>query len=286
MNFGKLLVPFPAAATLYSKVRGWRRDRADRRKLRDADVVTVSFPKSGRTYVRTMLARLFKAEHAIDDRHVLKYSEFRRAAPGVPRLLFTHDGDAMRRACDVQVDSSLYSSKRVALLVRHPADTVISRYHHLRDRSEDPARQLLARQPLEEFVWTEQGGVPAIVEYMNQWAVICRQRGDVHLVRYEDVLADPERQIQSLARFVGLEATDATVADAVAFGKIDNLKQREREGYFESSRFGAGRSGGEDSFKVRSGKAGGYRAKLSADNVERIDRFIADRLDPMFGYSA
>ncbi|WP_037499752.1 sulfotransferase domain-containing protein [Sphingomonas jaspsi] len=284
MAFSNIFVHVPLAANLYSRLRGAKRDWSDRRKLKAAEVVIVSFPKSGRTYVRTMLARLFKAEHGIDDRHVLKFSELRGTPPAVPKLLFTHDGDAMRTAAEIKVDAALYAGKKVALLVRHPADTVISRYHHLRDRSEDPARQLLARQPLEEFVWTEQGGVPAIVEYMNQWGAICRQRGDIHLVRYEDVLADPERQIQALARFVGLEASDATVADAVSFGKIDNLKQREREGYFDSSRFGAGRSGGEDSFKVRSGKAGGYRAKLSADNVERIDRYVADHLDPMFGY--
>lgn len=214
MRWRRLLLFVPPAATIYSKVLGWKRDRADRRKLRQANVVLVSFPKSGRTYVRTMLARLFKVEHGIDDRNVLKFSELQNAAPSVPRLLFTHDGDAMRRTSDVRVDPSLYAGKKVALLVRHPADTVISRYHHLRDRSVDPARQLLSSQPVEEFVWTERGGIPAIIAFMNQWALLCRKRGDIHLIRYEDVLSDPKQQIQALARFVGLEASDEAVVEA------------------------------------------------------------------------
>ena len=37
-----------------------KRERRDRRMLATADAVIVSFPKSGRTWVRAMLSRLFQ----------------------------------------------------------------------------------------------------------------------------------------------------------------------------------------------------------------------------------
>ena len=64
--------------------------------LADADAVVVSFPKAGRTFVRAMLARLFQLKFGIDERRLLDFPSLRRAARGVPRLLFVHGGDAMR----------------------------------------------------------------------------------------------------------------------------------------------------------------------------------------------
>src|SRR6266576_7018153 len=73
----------------------WKRDLRDASWLADADAVLVSFPKSGRTFVRAMLARLYQRRFGIDERNLLDFPSLRKAAPGVPRLLFAHAGDAM-----------------------------------------------------------------------------------------------------------------------------------------------------------------------------------------------
>ena len=65
-----------------------------------------------------------------------------------------------------------------------------------------------------------------------------------------------------------------------------NLKRREREGYFKSSRLRPAKEGDERSAKVRSGSSGGYRAALGEVEAERIDAYIREHLDPVFGYSA
>src|SRR5690348_13421756 len=136
-----------------SRALGLRRDLRDRADLAEADVALVSFPKSGRTFVRAMLARLYQLQFGIDERELLEFSTLRRAPRAVPRLLFTHDGDAMRRVDEIKLDKRVYADRKVALLVRHPGDVVVSRYYHLGHRSEDRARQRLAQQPLDEFVW-------------------------------------------------------------------------------------------------------------------------------------
>ena len=261
-----------------------RRDLRDSSWLRHADVVIISFPKSGRTFVRAMLSRLFQRRFGIDERSLLEFPMLQKAAPQVPRLLFTHAGDAMRRPDQVHLDPKDYAHARVVLLARHPGDVAVSRHHHLRHRSRGRARRRLAEQPLDLFIWDERGGIPSIVRFMNLWAELSRQRKDVGIVRYEDFLVDPHATLKDLARQVGLKVTQADVDDAVDFAHFGNLKEREREGYFTSARLQPSKAGDKRSSKVRVGGSGGYRKRLEAREVRKVDKYIADHLDPCFGY--
>lgn len=262
-----------------------RRDLRDAAWLRHADAVVVSFPKSGRTFVRAMLSRLFQRRFGIDERSLLEFPMLRKAAPEVPRLLFTHAGDAMRRPEEIRLDPGEYVHSRVVLLARHPADVAVSRHHHLKHRSRDRARRRLAEQPLELFIWDEQGGIPSIVRFMNLWAGLARERAEASIVRYEDFLAEPHATLARLACDIGLSVDDADVDDAVEFASFGNLKQREREGYFESSRLRPAKSDDERSSKVRAGSSGGYRKRLEPREIAKVDKFIAEHLDAVFGYS-
>lgn len=261
-----------------------RRDLRDSSWLRHADAVIISFPKSGRTFVRAMLSRLFQRSFGIDERNLLEFPMLRRAAPEVPRLLFTHAGDAMRGPEQIHVDAEDYAHARVVLLARHPGDVAVSRHHHLRHRSRGRARRRLAEQPLELFIWDEHGGIPSIVRFMNLWAELSRQRKDVGIVRYEDFLADPHATLKNLAAQVGLKVTKADVDDAVDFAQFGNLQEREREGYFSSARLQPSKRGDSRSSKVRAGGSGGYRKRLDAVEAQKVDRYIAEHLDPVFGY--
>jgi hypothetical protein len=258
-----------------------RRDLRDSAWLSEADAVVVSFPKSGRTFVRAMLARLYQRRFGIDERTLLEFPLLRRAPPSVPRVLFTHAGDAMRSPAEIRIDPSDYAHAGLVLIARHPGDVAVSRYYHLKHRSRDPARRWLTEQPLEQFVWTEQGGIPSIVAFLNQFAAV----PGVTILRYGDFVGEPQEALRRLAEAIGLEAGEDDIADAVDFASLPNLKAREREGYFTSSRLRA-RTGDERSGKVRSGIVGGYRTQLNPEAVERIDSYVRDNLDPSLGYSS
>jgi hypothetical protein len=261
-----------------------RRDLRDSTWLRQADAVVISFPKSGRTFVRAMLSRLFQRRFAIDERRLLEFPMLRKAAAEVPRLLFTHAGDAMRRPDEIGLNPHDYDHCRVVLLARHPGDVAVSRQHHLKYRSRDKARRRLAEQPLELFIWSEHGGIPSIVRFMNLWAELARNRKDVGIVRYEDFLIDPAATLRRLAKLVGLKATRADIDDAVEFASFGNLKQREQEGYFSSSRLQPSKQDDSLTAKVRKGGSGGYRKRLEPREAAKVDAYIANHLDPVFGY--
>jgi hypothetical protein len=261
--------------------RYWR----DLDMIAEADVVFVSFPKSGRTFVRTKLARLYQHQFGIDERELLSFEALRQAPRDVPRIMFTHGGDAMRKPDQIRFDFKVLEGRKIVVLARHPGDIAVSRYFHLKHRSHNPGRRRLASQPLEEFVWTDRGGIPSIVRYLNLWAERSRVRGDMIFLRYEDFIDRPDSALRALAEFVGLDSSDSDIQDAVAFGSFDNLKAREREGYFLSGRMGARRAGDESSYKVRSGRSGGFRAKLDEAGRERVHAYVVEHLDPSFGYT-
>jgi hypothetical protein len=269
------LVPGSAALAL-------KRDLRDAAWLAEADAVIVSYPKSGRTFVRAMLARLFQRKFGIDERKLLEFPMLLRAPAGVPRLLFTHAGDTMRSPGQIDLDPAAYAGKKVVLIARHPGDIAVSRYHHLKHRSRDRARRRLAELPLQKFIWTEQGGIPSIVKFLNNFTAL----PGVTVIRYEDFLADPANALKTLARAIDLGTSDKDIADAVEFGSIDQLKQREREGYFQSARLQAARKGDKESGKVRKGGSGGYREVLGAVSAKKLDDYVAAHLDPRLGYSS
>ena len=110
-------LPRRAAAQLLRLIPGsaalrLKRDLRDAAWLKEADAVVISFPKSGRTFVRAMLARLY--EPALRDRRT-RAPGIPRLAKGranVPRLLFTHAGDAMRSPDDIGLDPKDYAGKK------------------------------------------------------------------------------------------------------------------------------------------------------------------------------
>jgi len=123
----------------------YRRKLRDAAWLRAADAVIVSYPKSGRTFFRAMLARLYQRKFGIDERQLLDFPMLRRAPPGVPRLLFTHAPDAMEQPDGFSIARSGYPSRKLILLARHPADAAVSRYYHLKHRRRDCARLKLSQ---------------------------------------------------------------------------------------------------------------------------------------------
>src|SRR5689334_12421593 len=217
-----------------------------------------------------MLALLFQRRFGIDERALLEFPMLRRAPAGVPRLLSTHAGDTMRSPDQIRLDGRAYAHAKVVLIARHPGDIAISRFYHLKHRSRDKARRQLAEQPLESFVWAQQGGIPSIVTFLNEFAAL----PGITILRYEDFLAQPAQSLRALADALGVEADANDIADAVEFGSLASLKQREQEGYFLSSRLRPARRGDARSGKVRSGKSGGYRAQLDAAEVKRIDDYL------------
>lgn len=98
----------------------------------------------------------------------------------------------------------------------------------------------------------------------------------IFTVRYEDLLADPLDQFGRVARHFGIATDRARIEKAVEFSSFEQLQAMEaQQGFVE-------RSIHSERF-FRSGRSGGWREKLSADQVARIESDHAVQMK-RFGY--
>src|SRR5262249_2936615 len=123
----------------------WLRGRDEFRRLSQADVVVVSFGKSGRTWVRMLLSRYFQTRHGLKPSAFLGFDNLNRKVGAIPRVLFTHDNYLRDYTGHTGTREDFYD-KRVVLLVRHPADVAVSQYHQWKFRMR-PGKKRLNKYP-------------------------------------------------------------------------------------------------------------------------------------------
>ncbi|MEX0853908.1 MAG: sulfotransferase domain-containing protein, partial [Bauldia sp.] len=160
-------------------------------------------------------------------------------------------------------------------VIRNPLDVVIS-FSHFRGVPIDQAIIDMA---------TAGFGLPTdhcLVSFaMDSWSAHVRSWTErpspaVHVVRYEDMLAEPNPAFGAIAHHVLMAPTPEQLSRAIAVVSFDRLKKAETDGGFHDTPAAA-----EPFF--REGRAGQWRQVLSAKQVERI---AADHGDQMgrFGY--
>lgn len=267
------------------RVRGW----LESRRLKRAHYVVVSFGKSGRTWVRVMLSRLYQLEFGLPEGTLLEFGNYHRANPAVPRVLFTHDNYLRDYTGDL-ASKRAYRDERVVLLVRHPGDVAMSQYFQWKHRMR-PHKVLLNDYPPAgsevtpyEFMMGP-SGLTKVIDFMNEWARGFDEVDRGLILRYEDMRADTSAELRRLAGFFGLEPAPGTLAQVVDYASVENMKQREADALSASDRLRPGDPDNPDSFKTRRAKVGGYQDYFDDQELSVIETRIAD-LNPRFGYAA
>jgi len=266
------------------RLRGW----LEYQRLKSADYVIVSFGKSGRTWLRVMISRLYQQKYGLPEGSLIEFANFHRVNPAIPRIFFTHD-NYLRHFTGDGGDKAAFAGKKVVLLIRHPADIAVSQYfqwkHRMRDHkialNEYPPRS--QDIPLFDFMMGP-SGLPKVITWLNEWAPALDELPDLLVVRYEDLRRDAVGALTRVSEFLSTAATKEQVADAAEWARFENMKQREAESASESGRLKAADVNNPDSFKTRRAQAGGYRNDFDDAQLARIDRLVADTLDPRYGY--
>ena len=271
------------------RLERWLRGREDYRKLRLADAVVVSFGKSGRTWLRVLLSRVFQLQHGLDERAILGFDNLHYRTGAAPKILFTHD-NYLRDYTGRRDSKADFYDRKVIFLARDPRDVAVSQYFQWKYRMK-PNKKDINAYPSDDlapfdFVMSD-AGLPKVIDFMNLWAREAAKIREFLVVRYEDLRARPEESLQQLLEFLGAPATGAQVADAVAFASYDNMKRMEQQRVFwlSGGRLVPKDRSNPNSYKVRRGKVAGYRDDFDAAQLAQIDRLVETTLDPLYGYT-
>lgn len=282
------LAPPERRRTIQRRARG----REDARKLRRSDFAIVSYGKSGRTWLNVMLSRYFQLRFKLPEYTLFSFDNYHDRNRAIPKILFTHD-NYIQDYTGCGPRKTAFYAKPTLLLVRHPADVAVSLFFHWRHRMR-PHKKAMNGYPeagadisVFDFVMHD-AGLQRIVAFLNAWARELPSIDNRLITHYETLRTAPHAELRRILEWLGQTPTDAEIAQAIEFAAFDNLKRLEAERAFSAAgkRMNPGDAGNPDSFKVRRAKVGGYRDYFTDEQVREIDAYIADNLDPTFGYTA
>ena len=251
------------AARAALRALGWR-PPARHVRVRPDDLFLVSYPKSGNTWFRFLVAHLrgheatfANIEQLVPDIYRSTGREMQRLPS--PRVLKSHE------PFDPRYPRAIY-------VVRDPRDVAVSYFHYLRKQ-----RQLEEETTLDELV---EMFVAGQLDRYGTWGenVAGWMTADRTLrIRYEDALRDTPATLRTIAEFAGWDVTDDAIQRAIAASAADKMRESEHEWTaLEGSR--------DDIAFVREARSGGWRDVLSGDAVARIERAFAPQMQAL-GYA-
>ncbi|MGE3277322.1 MAG: sulfotransferase domain-containing protein [Vicinamibacterales bacterium] len=256
----------------------------------------VSYPKSGNTWLRALLTNYTRnasvpaSINAMDpiysagDRaffdemvgveasdltpaEVQRYraSTFVHAAGEVEGTLFVKVHDARRLTDSGCPNLDLGGSSRVIYVVRSPLDVVVSLAHHEGTDVETAVGKLCTGHVLASSAGR---GREQLEQPLDSWSAHVRSWVDdpgarAHVVRYEDLVANPHVAFSSILRSIGWRPDSWRLARAIDQSQFETLRAQEQaQGFRERPR--------TSTTFFRRGTPGEWREALSPGQVRRI----------------
>lgn len=248
-------------------------------EYRKIDTFFVSPPKTGRTWLRVILAKIFSEHFGVP--LTLDIVEWGRAHKDCPKIIFTHDLSAPElRDRKIKISTIKYRNKNIVFLARDPRDQAVSYYFEISKRYGGYPGNI------SDFIRDPHYGIARVINFMNTWINHQKKVSRFLLMRYEDLKQDTPKEIKKLMDFIEMgNIQDEIMQNAVQFATFDNMKQLERQNFFNTDALKPQNIDDNESYKVRRGKIGGYKDYLSSLDVRYVNSEM-QWLDNAFGYNA
>ncbi|HEY6340656.1 MAG TPA: sulfotransferase domain-containing protein [Bryobacteraceae bacterium] len=225
------------------------------------DAFLVSYPKSGNTWVRFLLANLIYPNETVGFANINRLlpspdvlsKRFLRKLPR-PRILKSHEPFEVR-------------FRKVIYLVRDPRDVAVSEYHFdLKKRYIEP--DVTLEQFIKRFIKGETSSYGSWWEHTASW--IAARHGDPAflLVRYEDLVSDPIGETGKIAEFLGIQAGQERLQTAVERSSADRMRKLEIQ---QADQWTGTKNTRKEIPFVRVAKSGGWREALPGHSAEEIE---------------
>jgi len=226
------------------------------------DTFLVSYPKSGNTWTRFLIANLVYPEKHPD------FSSINELIPDPEALSKKHLSKMPRPRV---LKSHQYFDPRyprIIYVVRDPRDVALSQYHFHRKRRliEDtyPIGRFVTR-----FVAGETSEYGSWAENVSGWLATRYGRPGFLLLRYEDMIADTSAELAKVAAFLNIVADSSRIAHAVEQSSANKMRELESA---QTGLWSSTKDTRADVPFVRSAKAGGWKTGLPESSVSELER--------------
>jgi hypothetical protein len=225
------------------------------------DVFLVSFPKSGNTWTRFLVANLIYPEQPAT------FANIHRLIPD-PSSTSKRDFNRMPRPRIIKSHECFDPRyRRVIYIVRDPRDVVLSQYHYHRK-----LMKIGDESPIEAFATRFLAGETCPHGSWGQnvvsWLATSEKDPQFLLLRYEDMVADTARELAKIVRFLGISASPEQIAHAVERSSVGRMRKLEEA---QTDQCELTKGSRKDLSFVRAAGSGGWRSELPAPLAGRIE---------------
>ena len=159
----------------------------------ESDTYVLSYPKSGRTWLRALIGKYLSLKYNISENLILS-TEILTSKSNLPRVSFTHNGSAMIDKTKYKKlfrDKRKYTDKKVILMGRDIKDTLVSAYFQATKRIN------VFEGTISEFIATDQFGILKILTFYDIWLQNRHVPKSFLFIRYEDLHQDPNGTLRA-----------------------------------------------------------------------------------------
>lgn len=239
--------------------------------LWDHKAVVISFPKSGRTWHRILLAKYLELRYQLAPRRSISTRSL-SSITDTPTVAYSHNGAGFRYAIGpghpLNGSPLLWTHRKVVLLVRDPRDVLTSGYFHA------VARDQSFHGSLSEYIRHPYTGIDKLVIAHRRWNSFRRLTSSFLLQRYESFHRDAEGSFSQFLEFISIPIDRSALRGAVEFCRFENLQRLELEGHFRTKAMRL-REGGRHTLKMREALIGGHTRYMSDDDVSFVQTRMA-----------
>src|SRR5258707_14687106 len=231
--------------------------------VRPDDSFIVSYPRSGNTWTRFLVANLIHPEQPATFANIERLipdwegmsSRYVKRVPR-PRIIKSHEYFDPRY-------------KKVVYIVRDPRDVALSYYDFSRKY-----RQIEDSYPLTSFVHDFVAGSLSSFDWgtwgenVSSWFYTRNGRTDFLLLRYEDMLSNTAGELGKVARFLGIDATRERLTAAIERSSADRMRNLEAT---QGDKWVSTKDKRSDIPFVRTASSGLWKEKLPASSIAEIE---------------
>ena len=242
------------------------------------DVIWISsYPRSGNTWLRFLLATYLFGR-------VEKSLELERLIPNIHRVGALEATSPSTLLCKSHYPLSdrhphIGDTQGFIYVLRSPKDVLSSNLYYLRMTGQvTQSPETFIREFIEHRgvpLWQETG-IGSWVEHVRSW-LLGPSRFPGLVLRYEEMLEEPQTALTRAVRFIGAEVDPDRVAratEACSFNQLQELEQREKLGGQPSLFRGTTEASQRGLFFVRSGRSG--------QNLPAVDSALEEAFDRSF----
>jgi hypothetical protein len=228
------------------------------------DIFLVGYFRSGTTWSRFLVGNFVHADQAVTFANIGDlvpsiYEHADRKLRARPRLIKSHESFDARYP-------------RIVHFIRDPRDVAVSLYYYCLK-----VRTIPDGFPKDDFVdlfLTRRTGsaadqVGTWEDHTLSWFRLRQGRDTYRLVRYEDLLTDPGKELTRIAPLLGVEPTPERIERAIRLSSADRMRSLEKT---QSKQWITTKDSRQDIPFVRQAKSGNWQTGLSEESVRKIEQ--------------